>query len=210
MAYDYLPLPQPTTNVPAQFGSNLRGEISKVEELSKAGVKNIDYTPALRAAADQMDKCEDSINSTQLNSEVLSSRFPIAGQDQNMQRAWNSLSFGANWQNFNVNAWPCRHRRTSEGLVFVQGVATNTAGYAYRSTNQTVGTLAVGSRPVSYVHREIIGFYDAGYGAYVPGVIIEVTTAGAINLVGGVPGPAGAGSGAVGAYIYLYFSFWAI
>lgn len=210
MAYEYLPLPQPTTAIPPAFGSGARRELERLDEMAKSGGSNMEYLPALRAIADQVESVEDSINSTQLNAEVLSSKFPIAGQDQNMQRAWNSLTFGANWQNLNVNGWPCRCRRTSEGMVFVQGIATNTAGYAYGGANQKVATLPVGSRPISYVHREIKGFYDAGYGVYVPGVIMEVTTGGDINLIGGVPGPAGAGSGAAGAYIYLYFSFWAV
>lgn len=191
-------------------GNDLDDEIDRIEQIKNYGSKEFDYIDAIKAVSSEMKTMRENFDAIRINTDTLVSKFPISATDQNLERSWTSFSFNPNWQNLNVNNWPCRHRKTSEGKVIVQGIATNTAGYAYGGANQTVATLPAGSRPVSYEHREIKGYYDAGYGAYVPGVIINVTTAGAINLIGGVPGPAGGGSGAIGAYIYLYFSFWAI
>lgn len=210
MGYDFLPLPQQNIGINTEDGNTVDAEIERIEQIKNYGSKEFDYIDVMRSISAEMKKMRENFDAVRINTDTLTSKFPISAADQNLQRSWTSFSFNANWQNLNVNNWPCRHRKTSEGLVFVQGIATNTAGYAYGGANQTVATLPAGSRPVSYEHREIKGYYDAGYGVYVPGVIINVTTAGAINLIGGVPGPAGGGSGAIGAYIYLYFSFWAI
>lgn len=210
MGYDFLPLPQQNIAIAPDRGDTIDAEIERLEQIKNYGSRDFDYIDVMKSVSAEMKKMRENFEAVRINTDTLTSKFPISAGDQNLQRSWTSLSFNANWQDLNVNNWPCRHRKTSEGLVVVQGIATNTAGYAYGGANQTVATLPVGSRPVSYDHREIKGYYDAGYGVYIPGVVINITTAGAINLIAGVPGPAGAGSGAIGAYIYLYFSFWAI
>lgn len=210
MGYDFLPLPQQNISISGDNSDTINTEIARLEQLKNLGEKELDYISLMKSFSLELKGIRESFDSVRINTDTLTSKFPVSGADQNLQRSWNSLTFGANWQNLNVNNWPCQCRRTSEGIVFVRGIATNTAGYTYGGANKKVATLPVGSRPLTYVHREIIGFYDASYGVYVPGVIMEITTGGDINLVNGVPGPAGGGSGAIGAYIYLYFSFWAV
>lgn len=209
MGYDYLPLPQPTTGIPDAIGSYAHGEIAKLEELGRNTGKDFEYIPTLKAMAEQVSRIEDSVNATQLNSQIVSSKFPISGQDQNMQRSWNAFSFNANWVNANGATNPTQSRKTSENVVYVQGYVKNTAGFAYGGVNSAIGTLAAGNRPVSQAQRVMLELYDAGYANYLMG-IIDITTAGVCSINGAVPIPAGGGTGAINSTIAFFFSFWAV
>lgn len=161
----------------------------------------------LSILAEENQKLKDSVDATQINTDVLVNKFPIQGQDQNMQRSWTGFTFATNWADYSA-AWACGYRRTSEGLVYIRGIAKTSAGYAYGGAGSTITTLPAGFRPTGVSHAFPAMTYDAGYGYYIASIVYIDPTAGDIKIVGGLQSPGGGGSGAANNYLWLSTSFW--
>jgi len=88
--------------------------------------------------------------------------------------SWSSLSFGAGWGNYTPAGYAtCAYRRFGD-LVMVKGLALLSSG-----TNATIGTLPAGYRPPT--NGQVIKTVHASTGV----IRVDITPAGAINVVGG-------------------------
>lgn len=209
MGYDFLPLPQQNLGIAFEGGDSIDAEIERIEQIKNYGSKEFDYIDLMKSFSLEMKRMREGFDAVRINTDTLTSKFPIAAADQNLQRSWNAFSFNANWTNANAATNPTQSRKTSEGIVYVQGFVKNTAGFAYGGVNSAIGTLASGNRPVSQMQRAMLQLYDAGYANYMMG-IVDITTAGVCSINGAVPIPAGGGTGAANSSIAFYFSFLAI
>lgn len=86
--------------------------------------------------------------------------------------SWSSLSFGTGWGNYGGGYAACEYRKFGD-LVMVRGLALLSSG-----TGATIGTLPSGYRPTSGTIINVLAT-SGGYQR------VDVTTAGAINVVGG-------------------------
>jgi hypothetical protein len=85
--------------------------------------------------------------------------------------SWSNLSFGTGWTNYGAGYNTCQYRKFGN-VVFVKGLALLSSG-----TSATIGTLPVGYRPSAQMLKELM----ASSGS----IRVDVTSAGAINVVGG-------------------------
>lgn len=207
MVYEYLPVPSRSALSGALAGDSTETELNKLNEKARHGGENVTmFMPFLNTVAEDIRKLKISSSESQINTDTILNKFPLQGQDQNMQRSWTGFSFAANWADYSA-AWACGYRRTSEGLVYLRGIARTAAGYAYGGAGSIITTLPVGFRPTTVNHAFPAMTYDAGYGYYTAS-IVYIDTAGNIQIVAGLQSPGGGGSGAINSHLWLSTSFW--
>lgn len=206
MPYDYLQLP--VKNLSENFFTQGSAEVELQKARGKGGkLAAQDVIPTLTALSEENQRLRASIDALQINSDTIANKFPLQGQDQNMQRSWVGFTFAANWANYSA-AWACGYRRTSEGLVYLRGVARTAAGYAYGGAGSIIATLPTGFRPTGVTHAFPAMTYDAGYGYYTASIVYIDPAAGNIQIVGGLQSPGGGGSGAANSFLWLSTNFW--
>lgn len=202
-----MPLPARDIGLTSSASAKPEDELARYLDIRDPKVSDLNAT--ISALIEENQRMRQIVDSVQANTDTLVDKFPIQGQDQNMQRSWTGVSYKTYWGDYSAS-FPVQYRKLSEGAVFMRGIAKITgAGYAYSGANSMIATLPTGIRPVTYVYDVPVLVYDAGYGYYTM-QWLRIETNGDIKLVGGVQAPGGSGSGANGTYIVMNFSFFAV
>ena len=199
-----MPLPAQDVGLTSSASARPEDELARYLDIRDPKVSDLNAT--ISALIEENRRMRQIVDSVQANTDTLANKFPIQGQDLNMQRSWTGVAYKTFWADYSAS-FPVQYRKLSEGAVFMRGIAKITgANYSYAGTNNTIATLPTGIRPATYSYDVPVMGYDAGYGYYTM-QWLRIETNGDMKLVAGIQAPGGGGSGNNTNYVVLCFSF---